>query len=777
VTAAEQIEFLRAVVRPGPSDALDLRAMNDGKCVEHLLSNDDAAIAGFLSTYGNNDVYFGVGARIAGTGDATLASVRKLDALYVDFDFKDTPREQVAEILKAFPLQPSYAVLSGGGVHVYWALKDPLADLARARTALRGLAILLKADISAAEPARVLRVPGTINHKYTPPREVRLIVQNAGLCYSIEEIESELTGVADVAGELRETPRTACVLDAELSKDRNSALHSFGRSLAYEGCSRPEILAALQAINASRCKPPLEDREVADLARKCFAQSDRPGYERRAADDAGVADAGDDIQPLTRPMIAPDAFPLHALGSLQDVVRAVHERTQAPVSICASSVLAAVNYMVQPYADIVMPTDRVCPVSGYFITVAETGERKSSADDLATAPIAAYERGLQFRYEKELNEWSVIHASWCKQRDQILSDKNANPTTEDKAAALRLIGPEPPPPLVPQLMSTEPTFEGLTRLYSEGHPSIALFSDEGGQFVGGYAMSKDNRLKTAAAFSKLWSGNPIKRTRQGEGSCILYGRRLAMHILVQPGVARNVFDDDTLQDQGLLTRLLADLPEPASGARPWKEMSSDADAILTKYYDTSRIILETPQPLASGKRNELAPRTLMLNAKARALWVKFVDYCEAEMRRGGSYESIRGFANKLAEHATRLATTLALFDDLRADILDDVHLACGIELAQHYAAELLRIRGWGKADAALESAEQLWVWLCEKWVHPLVSLPDIYQLGPNPIRSRAAAKPLVTILVEHGCLTRVPPADVAGKFRREVWRVNRDGAE
>ena len=64
----------------------------------------------------------------------------------------------------------------------------------------------------------------------------------------------------------------------------------------------------------------------------------------------------------------------------------------------------------------------------------------------------------------------------------------------------------------------EPTFEGLVKLYGIGRPALGLFSDEAGGFIGGHAMNSDNRLKTMAGLSRLWNGEPIDRTRAGDGA-------------------------------------------------------------------------------------------------------------------------------------------------------------------------------------------------------------------------------------------------------------------
>jgi Protein of unknown function (DUF3987) len=66
---------------------------------------------------------------------------------------------------------------------------------------------------------------------------------------------------------------------------------------------------------------------------------------------------------------------------------------------------------------------------------------------------------------------------------------------------------------------------------------LASLSAEGGSFVGGHGLSRDNKLKTAAYLSALWDGSAIDRTRAGEDLVVLRGKRLAAHLMMQPSVA------------------------------------------------------------------------------------------------------------------------------------------------------------------------------------------------------------------------------------------------
>ncbi len=80
-------------------------------------------------------------------------------------------------------------------------------------------------------------------------------------------------------------------------------------------------------------------------------------------------------------------------------------------------------------------------------------------------------------------------------------------------------------------------------------------------------MPSEIRTKTLAALNKLWQGDPIQRTRAGDGSVSLYGRRLAVHLMVQPVVAREFMSDPKATGTGFLPRFLIVEPPSTIGSR------------------------------------------------------------------------------------------------------------------------------------------------------------------------------------------------------------------
>ena len=117
------------------------------------------------------------------------------------------------------------------------------------------------------------------------------------------------------------------------------------------------------------------------------------------------------------------------------------------------------------------------------------------------------------------------HAVWKVERDQILKETQKSKGEKRVAAQVDLeaLGREPEAPPSADRTVSEPTFEGLTKLLAQGQPSLGLFSDEGGQFLGGHAMNSENRQKTLAAFNDLWQGNqsgvpaPVMATQRSLG--------------------------------------------------------------------------------------------------------------------------------------------------------------------------------------------------------------------------------------------------------------------
>jgi hypothetical protein len=475
-------------------------------------------------------------------------------------------------------------------------------------------------------------------------------------------------------------------------------------------------------------------------------------------------------QPLVREIKAGQPYPVDALGPLQGDAERVQGRTLAPVAIPAQSALAVASLAVMAFADVETLIGR-SPTALYFLSIANSGERKSSCDGFFMKQVRAFESEAAHQHAKATEHWMDESAIWKAKHGDLI--KKAKEGDELAKQGLKNLGSAPVPPPSGDLVVTEPTYEGLTRAFKEGRPALGIFADEGGQFLGGNAMNSENRTKTLTALNDLWGGNPIKRTRQGEGSYTLSGRRLAMHLMIQPSVAKAFMADPQTVDTGFLPRFLITQPVSTIGTRLQADVREESFFGMAGFDCKLADILDTKLQMDERTR-ELKPRLLPLSAEARQLLSVYADEVELKQGPNQPYRSITGFASKSAEQAARIAGVLTLWQDLQALEVTAETMQNAITLARYYLEEANRLISGAMVDAEIDRAEKLRVWLLETWQEPEVTNRDVVQSGPNSVRDSKAAKKALQMLVDHGWLVALPKGTVIrGSARSQAWRVVR----
>ncbi|MCL5998308.1 MAG: RepB family DNA primase [Chloroflexi bacterium] len=158
---------------------------------------------------GDTDVYFGVHPTREPGGEferAKILTVACINCLFSEWDAKDFDNDpsKVREHIKALSTQPQVIIASGGGYHGYWLIQEPVmcdgpttADLIAVQ---RGWVNMTGGDKGAKDLARILRLPGTLNAKYDPPRLVQFVRFDLDKLYSFEELHQA------AKPHMRETP-------------------------------------------------------------------------------------------------------------------------------------------------------------------------------------------------------------------------------------------------------------------------------------------------------------------------------------------------------------------------------------------------------------------------------------------------------------------------------------------------------------------------------------------------------------------------------------------
>jgi hypothetical protein len=468
-------------------------------------------------------------------------------------------------------------------------------------------------------------------------------------------------------------------------------------------------------------------------------------------------------EPLRRPLPPAEPYPLDALGDvLGGAARAIHDVVQAPAGLCGQSVLSAASLAAQAHADVVIDGRRE-PLSLWHVTVGDSGERKSGADKWALQAHREVEREDADAYRLAMKAHEVELASHKAAARAAERGKDA----EAIEAALKRLGPAPEPPLAPWLLLPEATLEGLHKLYQSGRGSLGLFNDDAGDFLDGHAMNRDNRTKSAAGFSKLWDSGEFARIRAGDGAAKFYGRRLAMHVMVQPVIAERVLSDDVLCGQGFLPRCLVSWPASTVGTRTYQASDLSRDPALARYWSRMRDLLTDPPTLREGSRNELEPRALSLAPDAKALWVDVANAIEADM--AGDFASVRAWASKAASQVARIAGVLTLVEEPGAGVIRIHAVERAARLAMYHLREAARVVGTASVPAKVKHAEALLAW-CRETGRERIYSTDAQKNGPNCIRTNDTFTAAVETLEAAGWAEYVEGGDeVDGRQRARVW--------
>ena len=481
-------------------------------------------------------------------------------------------------------------------------------------------------------------------------------------------------------------------------------------------------------------------------------------------------------EPLRAPLPKAAPYPVEALGDVMgSAAIALHETIKAPLTLCCQSVLASASLAAQSHFDVMLPWGEKKPLSLFLLTVAESGERKSGVDDVVLSAAKAQERqdmevyaDEQKSYEAELSRWKEVsdaaNKAAAKAKSQVASDY---------AAEAKHSCPEKPePPIMPLRFVTEPTVEGLYKLMAISQPSLGLFSDEAGLLIGGHALNSDNALKTMARWCKLWDGAAFDRVRAGDGSGVLYGRRLAMHQLAQPDVMALLLGDRMANGQGLLARCLVAWPESTIGSRHIDVFEQPRQRAEIKRLFAKFKTLTEAEPRTGKNEQELDPVELPLSADAQQMAIAAMNQFETLMQTGNDLSELRDRASKALENACRIAGVFtAIEDGMAAREIDTDRLSRALVLIQWYLKETLRIKGAAVVPLSVTDAESLSRWLDGRDCRIFRTAVVLTQ-GPSHLRNKKRLDAAIGELVTNGYLTENEPGMIIDNVvTKKSWSV------
>ena len=453
---------------------------------------------------------------------------------------------------------------------------------------------------------------------------------------------------------------------------------------------------------------------------------------------AAAAPDWDDPLPLTEHEEG-DPYPLDALPDpIKETVQEVQGFIQAPTALVAASVLSALSAAAQGLANVQRDKGLAGPCSLYFLSIAESGERKSAIDTAVLAGIRKYEE------EEEQNAKGLrkIHAaklrSWEAQVDGVVASiradaKTGKPVGELESRLTELERNKPAPVIVPRALWDDTTTEALIAGMASNWPSAAIISAEAGVVFGGHSMRKDNQVGSLSVLNKLWSGEPIRADRKTEGaSVILNTGRLTLGLAVQQSVVRQFFESSKgiARGSGFAARFLISWPTSTQGTRFYKSMATTVATL--RFTERLKAMIGATELLVDG----CDLKTIPLSPAGKAAWVTFHDGMERELLPDREFSDNKDSASKAAENVARLACLFHLFEHGPAGEIGADHVEAAAAIVTWHLYEARRFLGEIAQPADQIAAERLDAWLLQQ--PGPVSARTVMREGPADTRKRSA---------------------------------------
>lgn len=454
-----------------------------------------------------------------------------------------------------------------------------------------------------------------------------------------------------------------------------------------------------------------------------------------------------------------EPYPLDALPTLiREAVAEVQAFVKAPIPLVAASALSAVSLASQGIASVERATGLVSPCSLFFITIADSGERKSTCDRLFIDPIRRWQIDEAKRLDPEVKEHKAKYAAWKAEKDGLellikQQAKKQQSTAKSQADLADAMGREPISPRLPDLIYADATPEALAFGLSKW-PSGGLMAHEGGVVLGSHGMNAEAVMRNLALLDSLWDGIPHQVRRRTSDCFELINARLTIGLQVQPAAFRSFYEKTGGISRGIgfLARCLVSWPTSTQGSRTYSE-PPEAWPGLTGFRERITALLNFP--LRFDESGHLSIPVIALNPSAKDSWIVFHNEVESMLIDGQTLSDIRDVGSKAADNVARLACLFQIFES-GVTTVGEVAMQNAIRIVSWHLKEARRFLLHIEQAEEIVDAERLKHWLanyCRTNRETTVDKNFVLKFGP--LRSSSRLSPAITELEDQGFVSEM----------------------
>ncbi|MEA3637217.1 YfjI family protein [Enterobacter hormaechei] len=439
-------------------------------------------------------------------------------------------------------------------------------------------------------------------------------------------------------------------------------------------------------------------------------------------------------------------FPIDSFPQIiRNAVYEVEQHTQAPQALIAASVLGVISLACQNRIDVCRLNNLRSPVSLFLLTLAESGERKSTVDKLLMKPLYQLEEEWFEKYNHDLvvwrNEETVFNiekkALMSKLKSDIRKNKDHSATNERLKEFLES---HLRAPVRFKQIFNDATPAAIKDYLCGYWRSIGIMSDEAGTIFNGYTLNE------LPFINKMWDGATFSVERKSEPEKLIKNARLTLGLMVQPDIFKGYLQrkGDAAKGIGFFARCLIYQPDSKQGSRIISSPVISSEHLPIFHQRLMEIVNEN---IARDNQNERLCLRFLVEAENR--WIEFYNKVESDMGLLGTLTDFKDYASKIAENTARVAALLHFFNGNDGDIpLSAVEDA--VRISTWYLNEYIHLFSKPQEfTLAISEADELYWWIknhCNRLVVPYITKNTILQYGPNKFRSRSKANELLSAL-------------------------------
>lgn len=394
-------------------------------------------------------------------------------------------------------------------------------------------------------------------------------------------------------------------------------------------------------------------------------------------------------------------YPVYAFPPvLRNVINTLHEDTQIPIEMIGSTVLAAASLALQPLIDVIPPhSNESEPCSLYFLTIADSGEGKSSINKRIMKPFYSFLSQMKEEYQENLRSYKQEHEIWKVKKQALASSyRMATKHGGDGEVELLLLKEhqqiEPPKPKCLNLIYEDATPKSLIQGLGD-HPFAGVVSDEAITFFKGYLKNNIGLL------NKAWEGEVYSYNRP-DGDVLDIKARLTLSLMSQSKVFLKFMDryEDLFESSGFLSRLLITKTVSTVGYRSGNKNYEKSDKSIKEFHKYISELLEAQKEHFYDESS--ITKTMRLSTEACDLWASKNTQYQSVIVENGPWEHIRSFVSKACMNAIKIAAILNHENDkdIDRDMLANAHSI--IEWYLHQASEMFIEKSyWFKFESNL----------------------------------------------------------------------------